>query len=151
MYSGCRWPIKAEKGVSLKMSNKKPAAKKLKSKPVTANTNANASKHQNQSQEEVIRELAKVLGKPVILQCDAKILREYLAGLIKYLPPQIAVVAIKILKQYADAVKPYCQCPEKVYIEKENRHACLDCGYRHKKAGGDRSDEGDEGDAVTRV
>ncbi len=66
-----------------------------------------------------------------VKQSDARILRETLAKVSKLGNPLVKMYAVKALQAYAAAVKPYCQCPEKVLVSKENMEACLDCGQRH--------------------
>lgn len=68
---------------------------------------------------------------------DVAILRECLAGLHKKVPPILQKKITNALLQFATSVKEYCQCDEKVFIENEQRYACLNCGTRHKNKDGD--------------
>jgi len=83
-----------------------------------------------------ITELAGLLESPVVLQTDARILRERISWAVKKVPGPVAAYLTEALKRYAEAVKPYCQCVEKVYVELEKKYACLDCGTRHRKLEG---------------
>lgn len=67
---------------------------------------------------------------------DVAILRECLAGLHSKVPPVLAKKITDSLRWFADSIKDYCQCEEKVFIANENRYACLNCGFRHKNANG---------------
>ena len=68
---------------------------------------------------------------------DVAILRECLAGLHKKVPPVLQKKITDCLLRFASSIKDYCQCDEKVFIENEQRYACLNCGYRHKNKNGD--------------
>ena len=74
--------------------------------------------------------------KPTVNQEDSKILREALASVYKSAPPVIKQRIHDSLSQFAVSVGAYCQCPERVFVEKENKFACLDCGRRHRKVKG---------------
>lgn len=69
---------------------------------------------------------------------DMRILREALSNLHRKAPPMIQKKINTVLKEFAVNVKPYCECDEKVFIEKEKRFACLTCGHRHKTPEGDK-------------
>lgn len=68
---------------------------------------------------------------------DVAILRECLANVCKRTPPGLQQKIIDSLKLFALSIKEYCMCEDKVYIEKENRFACLNCGTRHRNKNGD--------------
>lgn len=73
--------------------------------------------------------------KPVMVQQKhARILREALAKLAnpRQSPPAICQYINQQLARYAESVKPYCECNERVFIAAENKEACLDCGQRHE-------------------
>ena len=63
-----------------------------------------------------------------VLHKDAKILREALAHVGNYGPPTLRKFAVEKLKQYAEAVTPYCDHVNQVVMG--NVKACLDCGKR---------------------
>ncbi len=81
-----------------------------------------------------IKELAKTLKEGVVLQKHSRILRERLVWAQKRMPGPMGKYCGQALQEFADAVKEYCGCRETVYIEREKKHACLDCGTRHVKA-----------------
>ena len=83
--------------------------------------------------DERIAELAKLIGQPVILHADVRILRERLAWACKKAPAMIHKQLIDTLVRFAKAVASYCQCQDYVFIEKEKMYACLDCGARFKE------------------
>ena len=68
---------------------------------------------------------------------DVRLLRERLAWVYKKCTPDIQTQITQTLLAFAKSVSEYCQCEEKVYIAKENKFACLNCGTRHIKAEGD--------------
>lgn len=65
-----------------------------------------------------------------VLQCHARILRETLAKVMKMGNPIIQKYCDGGLKQYAAAVRAYCEHTELSYVAKEEMNACLDCGVR---------------------
>ena len=62
-----------------------------------------------------------------------RILRERLVWVYKRSPPQIQELINQSLLKFAEAVKEYCQCEERVWVKTENKFACLNCGTRHDK------------------
>lgn len=72
-----------------------------------------------------------ILGKePMLKQKDVRILRESLVWAFKRLQPQDQVKVVADLKRFSKQIESYCECPERVFIAKENKEACLDCGKR---------------------
>lgn len=67
---------------------------------------------------------------------DVRLLRERLVWVYKKCTPDIQAQITQTLLAFAKSVSEYCQCEEKVYISKENKFACLNCGIRHTKADG---------------
>ena len=63
---------------------------------------------------------------------DVRLLRERLAWIYKKSPPAIQVQISNTLLQFANNVKEYCKCEERVYVAPENKMACLNCGERTK-------------------
>lgn len=68
---------------------------------------------------------------------DVRPLRECLANLHRKAPPRIQKKIDETLKQFAKAIKDYCECDEKVFIDRQNRFVCLSCGRGHRKPEGD--------------
>ena len=68
---------------------------------------------------------------------QVRILREALSAIHKKAPPLIQHRIETALLDFANATMDICQCDEKVYIEKENKFACLNCGYLHRSKEGD--------------
>lgn len=64
---------------------------------------------------------------PKVEQAHARILREALARVCNLGSPQIAATAMRGLTEYAKAVKPYCQHPQRAQVRDVKR--CLDCGH----------------------
>jgi hypothetical protein len=70
-------------------------------------------------------------------QNHARILREALARISRVGPPAVQRVALQALAEYAAYVAPTCSCSERVFVAKEGREACLDCGQRHRPTSAD--------------
>ena len=68
--------------------------------------------------------------EPSFKHSDVRILRECLAWTAKQAPPLIQKKIISDLARFAKTVGPYCTHFEKVWIEREQKLACLDCGKR---------------------
>lgn len=68
---------------------------------------------------------------------QVRILREALSAVHKKAPPLIQKRIQTALLDFANSCVEVCQCEEKVFIERENKFACLNCGYRHTKKEGD--------------
>jgi len=71
-----------------------------------------------------------------VLQKDARILREALAGLYRKVPAVTQKQIHLALLRYAGQVKEYCRCPERSFVDSQGGFVCLDCGQVHKKAKG---------------
>jgi len=69
-------------------------------------------------------------SEPSFKHSDTRILRECLAWTAKQAPPMIQKKIISDLARFAKSVAPYCTHFEKVWIEREQKLACLDCGKR---------------------
>lgn len=67
---------------------------------------------------------------------DVRILRETLVGVMKKAPPQIQARCHDALLRFAKSVSEYCKCEERVFVEHEQKFACLNCGRRHIKKEG---------------
>lgn len=76
--------------------------------------------------------------KTVFTSKQVAILRESLAGIHKKAPPMIKKKIETSLLDFANAIMDTCKCEDKVFIENENRFACLNCGYRHRTAEGSK-------------
>lgn len=63
-------------------------------------------------------------------QRDVRILREALAGIANRGHQTLTPIAIEGLRRFAFAVHTYCEHVEEVFVEAENKNACLDCGRR---------------------
>ena len=75
----------------------------------------------------------KVKTKETVFKAkDVRLLRERLVWAMKKSPPQIQTIIHQTLLVFANNVKEYCLCEEKVYITAENKDACLNCGTRHE-------------------
>ena len=68
---------------------------------------------------------------------DIRLLRECLVNIYKKSPIPIRAQINEILLRFSDQIRDRCECEEKSFQEKENRYACLNCGYRHKNKDGD--------------
>lgn len=66
--------------------------------------------------------------KHFVEQQHARILREAVSRACKYLPAKHRQFLMNSLCQYADAVRDYCQCPERSLINDRRVAKCLDCG-----------------------
>lgn len=77
-----------------------------------------------------------VATEPVILQKDFRILRECLVWAQKQAPPHVKQLIHQKIIKFSESIKSYCTCPERVYVDKEGKYACLDCGQRHWKPEG---------------
>lgn len=73
----------------------------------------------------------KIKEKTLFRAVDVRLLRERLAWVHKRSPVQIQEQINQTLLSFAMKVKEYCKCEEQVFINKENKYACLNCGTRH--------------------
>lgn len=65
---------------------------------------------------------------PLVLQRDARVLREGLAKVFKMVPPPIQQEINNILGLYARNVAVYCQHPETAFVAMRGCKVCIDCG-----------------------
>lgn len=91
-----------------------------------------ALKEQQSDQSNVVNIKATVptisKTKPLVLQSDARVLREGLAKVFKMVPPPIQQEINSILSLYARNVAVYCQHPEKSFVPMRGCNVCIDCG-----------------------
>lgn len=72
----------------------------------------------------------------MVRQEHAAVLREGLARLAKFGHPSINEIVNDSLLRYAAAIAPYCKCPQRAFVQKEGKFACLDCGRRYQRETG---------------
>ena len=63
---------------------------------------------------------------------DVRILREAMSKMGRKAPPIVQGYLHQQLKQFAMAIRSYCQCPERAHVPAEGKYACLFCGKRHE-------------------
>ena len=77
-----------------------------------------------------------IVPETMVKQRHAAILRECLAWASRRTPPTVQKKILTDLARYAQEVREYCECPQRVFIDREKKYACLDCGQRHGVATG---------------
>lgn len=60
-------------------------------------------------------------------QSHARILRECVAKIHRYLPPNLQPITMGALTNYAIAIKEICDHPEEGYAPEKKKFVCLDC------------------------